>query len=300
MMAMPVIAVAGATGKLGGQIVANLRARGADVCALVRSGAAADKVEALERSGARVARVDMTSADELAKACVGASCVVSALQGLRDVIVETQSMLLDAAIAARVPRFVPSDYAIDFMKLPAGTNRNFDLRRAFHERLDTASVQATSILNGCFTEVLTYGTPLLDFENKRVGYWGSADQKMDFTTMAETAAFTAAAALDASTPKVLRVAGDQLTARELADVASDATGTKLELVRMGSLDELTAWIQRERAADPASEAQVFPKWQASQYIHDMFDGRAKLQPLDNARYPNLSWKSVRDVIAALH
>lgn len=296
---MTTIAVAGATGKLGQRIVADLLERGADVCALVRSGAAGDKVEALARGGASIARVDMTSTVELAKACAGASCVVSALQGLRDVIVETQSVLLDAAIAARVPRFVPSDYAIDFMKLPPGTNRNFDLRRAFHERLDKASIQTTSILNGCFTEVLTYGTPLLDLKSKRVGYWGEADQKMDFTTMGDTAAFTAAAALDATTPKVLRVAGDQLTARELAEVASEAKGTKYELVRMGSLDELTAWIERERAADPASEAQVFPKWQASQYIRDMFDGRAKLEPLDNARYPELSWKSVRDVIAAL-
>jgi len=40
--------------------------------------------------------------------------VVSALAGLRDVIVETQAALLDAAIKARVPRFIPSDFSIDF------------------------------------------------------------------------------------------------------------------------------------------------------------------------------------------
>ena len=298
-MATTTIAVAGATGKLGGRIIACLLERGANVRALVRPNAAADKVEALERPGVTIARVDMANVAELTKACAGASCVVSALQGLRDVIVGTQSLLLDAAIAAGVARFFPSDFAIDFMKLPAGGNRNFDLRRAFHERLAKAPIAATSILNGCFTEVLTYGTPLLDFKAKRVGYWDNADQRMDFTTMADTAAFTAAAALEPSTPKVLRVAGDQLTARELADVASEAKGTKLDLVRMGSLDELTAWIQHERAAHPESETQVFPKWQASQYIHDMFDGRAKLEPLDNARYPDLAWTKVRDVIARL-
>lgn len=297
-MTTSMIVVAGATGKLGGQIAARLLEGGAEVCALVRASSAVDKVEALERRGVTVARVDMANVTELTRACGGASCVVSALQGLRDVIVDAQSALLDAAVAAGVPRFVPSDYAIDFMKLPAGGNRNFDLRRAFHERLATTAIRATAILNGCFTEVLTYGTPLLDFEKKRVGYWGNAEQRMDFTTMADTAAFTAKAALDATTPAALRVAGDQLTARELAAVASEALGTKFELVSMGTLDELAEWIERERSADPASEKQVFPRWQASQYIHDMFDGRAKLEPLDNARYPDLTWTKVRDVIAA--
>jgi hypothetical protein len=40
--------------------------------------------------------------------------VVSALQGLRDVIVEMQTVLLYAAIKADAPRFIPSDYSIDF------------------------------------------------------------------------------------------------------------------------------------------------------------------------------------------
>ena len=68
-------------------------------------------------------------------ACSRASCVVSALQGLRDVIVETQTVLLDAAIKAEVPRFIPSDYSIDFTKFPPGENRNLDLRRDFHNCL---------------------------------------------------------------------------------------------------------------------------------------------------------------------
>jgi len=63
---------------------------------------------------------------------------VSALAGLRDVIVEAQTVLLDAAIKAGVPRFIPSDDSIDFTKFPAGENRNLDLRREFHQRLDKA------------------------------------------------------------------------------------------------------------------------------------------------------------------
>jgi hypothetical protein len=40
--------------------------------------------------------------------------------------------------------------------------------------------------------------PLILFKWKRILYWGDADQRMDFTTVGDTAAFTASAALDPS------------------------------------------------------------------------------------------------------
>ena len=253
------------------------------------AGTGRDKLAELEHKGVTIAQVNMSNISELARACAGASCVVSALQGLRDVIVEVQSGLLDAAIAASVQRFIPSDFSIDFMKLPPGENRNLDLRRDFHERLDQAPIAATSILNGAFAELLTSRMPLIDFDAKRVSYWEDAEERMDFTTMNNTAAFTAAAALDPSTPKVLRVAGDQKSARELAAVASEVTKAKFELVRLGSLDDLAAIIRRVRAQNPEGEKELFPSWQGMQYMHGMFSGLAKLEPLDNSRYSNIPW-----------
>jgi hypothetical protein len=67
-----------------------------------------------------------------------------------------------------MPRFIPSDYCIDFTKLPPGTNRNLDLRREFHERLDRAPIAATSILNGRFADMLTGQAPIVLFKFKRV------------------------------------------------------------------------------------------------------------------------------------
>ena len=190
------IVVAGATGNLGGRIARALLERGASVRALVRHGTPRDKVERLEEMGATIASVDLSSASQVTPACSGAACVVSALAGLRDVIVETQTVLLEAAIEAHVPRFIPSDYSIDFTKFPAGENRNLDLRREFHKRLDKTSIRATTIFNGAFADMLTGQIPLILFKRKRVLYWGDADQRMDFTTMDDTAAFTASAALE--------------------------------------------------------------------------------------------------------
>jgi nucleoside-diphosphate-sugar epimerase len=291
------IVLAGATGNLGARIARALLKRGATVRAIVRPGTAPDKVERLQKLGVAVAEVDFTSASEVTKACSGGSCVISALSGLRGVIVETQTVLLEAAIKAGVPRFIPSDFSIDFTKLPYGENRNLDLRRDFHERLDKASISATSIFNGAFADLLTSQAPIILFKLKRVLYWGDADQRMDFTTTDDTAAFTAAAALDPSTPRILRIAGDQISARELVTVMGEVTGGQFHLLRAGNLRMLERLIKITRAILPESEA-TYPPWQGMQYLHNMFSGLAKLEPLDNGRYPGMQWTTARDVLAA--
>jgi len=290
------IVLAGATGNLGGRIVRALLERGASVRALVRHGTARDRLERLQELGVAIASVDWSSTAQLTQACSGASCVVSAVQGLRDVIVETQTLLLEAAIKAGVPRFIPSDYSIDFTKFAAGENRNLDLCRDFHKRLDETSISATTIFNGAFTDLLTGPMPLILFKLKLILHWGNADQRMDFTTTDDTAAYTARAALDPSTPRFLRIAGDQLSARELTAVVREVTGKKFRLFRAGGLGMLGTLIKVARRVAPG-EKELYPAWQGMQYMRNMFDGRAKLEPLDNDRYPGMRWTTVRDVLS---
>lgn len=293
----PTIVLAGATGDLGHRIARCLLQQGAHVRALIRRGNARPEVSALRDSGVAIVEVDFTNVAELAAACAGGACVVSAVSGLRDVIVETQSKLLEAAVAAGVPRFIPSDFSIDYTKLPPGSNRNLDLRREFNARLDQAPIAATSILNGMFTDLLTGQAPVILFGLKRVVYWGDADQPMDFTTIDDTAAFTAAAALDATTPRYLRVAGEVLSFRGLSAAASEATGTPFRLFRLGGLGAFGKLIKLVRALSPQND-EVFPPWQGMQYLHNMASGLPKLDPLDNARYPDMRWTPVRDVLKA--
>jgi len=295
-VAPAIIVLAGATGDLGFRIAQSLLNRGAVVRALVRPGNTKPEVTSLRDLGAEIIEVDFNSVTALTKACAGAACVVSAVSGLRDVIVNGQKRLLDAAVAAGVSRFIPSDYSIDYTKLPKGSNRNLDLRREFNQRLDQAPIQATSILNGMFTDLLTGQAPVVLFGLKRVLYYGDADQPLDFTTTANTAEFTAAAALDPTTPRYLRVAGEVASIRGLQKAASEATGEPFKLLRVGPLGVLGAMIKVTKALMPASD-DVFPPWQGMQYLHNMFTGRPKLAPLDNARYADIRWTSVREVLA---
>ncbi|MEO7369062.1 MAG: NmrA family NAD(P)-binding protein [Gemmatimonadaceae bacterium] len=295
-MSEPKIVVAGATGNLGRRIVCHLLAGGADVRAVVRSSTPIEKVEELRARGVAVVGVDYDDAAGMAEACSGASCIVSALSGLREVIVDAQTSLLDAAVASGVQRFIPSDYCIDFTKLESGTNRNFDLRREFRERLDVAPIAATSILCGMFADMLTGKAPIILFKLKRVLYWQNADQLLDFTTIDDAARFTAQAALDPATPRFLCVAGDQISARGLVTVASEVSGEQFTLFRGGSLGRLRRLMKVVKTIAPGGGA-LYPPWQGMQYLHNMFGGRAKLTSLDNDRYPRLRWTTVREVLA---
>lgn len=290
------IVVAGATGHLGILIIKELLARHAHVKALVRRDTPLAKTAPLEKAGAVVIPVDYQNTVTLTEALRDAQCVVSALSGLRDVIVETQADLLKAALNAGVPRFIPSDYCIDYNKLPEGSNRNLDLRREFAAIIDNTPIHATSILNGMFTDLLKGQAPLILPKLSRVIYWGDADQSMDFTTMANTAAFTAAAALDSQGPRFLRIAGEVATIQDLQRAASQAYGKVFRLWRIGGLGFLATMIHIMRTIAPARD-EVFPPWQGMQYLHDMLSGLPKLEPLDNARYPEIKWTRIREVLA---
>lgn len=294
----PTILVAGGTGNLGGRIIKALIKRGAEVRAIVRNGRKPEKIAKLTELGAKVVTVDMSDVEQLRQACQGASCVVSALAGLHDTIVDSQSKLLDAAIAAGVSRFIPSDYSSDFTKLPAGENRNFDLRKEFHQYLDKSLIATTSILNGAFADILSYGTPLYNFKNYSVGYWGDkSDWKIDFTTMDDTADYTAAAAIDPSTPKILRIASFQISPNELVAVGTEVKQQEFKLIPMGSMEDFSASNKQERSANPEGEKELYPSWQGKQYLHSMFS--VQNTPLDNERYPDVQWTSAIDVLAKI-
>ncbi|EHK97578.1 putative Isoflavone reductase like protein P3 [Glarea lozoyensis 74030] len=190
----PFVAVAGATGHLGSLIVLNLCKKDVAVKALIRPGTSGSRTQHLREAGCQITEVDMTDVPTLTEALTGATTVVSALQGLKGVIIDAQGALLEAAMAAKVRRFIPSDFSLDFTKTTPGTNRNLDLRREFHAKLDASGIEWTN-------------------------------QKMDVTTVPDVAAYTAAVAADPHPkPKFLRIAGDVFTAKEMAVVMTKLRG----------------------------------------------------------------------------
>ncbi|TGO56625.1 hypothetical protein BCON_0075g00150 [Botryotinia convoluta] len=293
------VAVAGAAGNLGSQIALDLRRRNVAVKALVRPGTAASRTQKLQNAGVNIVEVDMNDVPAILKAVSGATTVVSALQGLREVMLGVQGRLLEASVAADVQRFIPSDFALDFTKCTPGSNRNLDLRREFHTKLDASGIRWTSVLNGGFMELLTTGQmPVINDKWHRIFYFGSVDQKLDYTMIPDVAAYTAAVAADPNpTPKFLRIAGSSVNANDLAAVVTNVRGEEYKPMWTGSVGFLRVFISILKFVIGGEETQVFPPWQGMQYVENMVSGKGKLDPIDNDRYPDLKWTTIEKALA---
>ena len=240
---------------------------------------------------------DLHDQANVVRACQGASCVVSTLLGLDKVMLEAQGALLDAAVEAGVPRFIPSDYSMDFTKIHPGINRNFDLHRIFRERLERAPIRSTSILNGAFMNLLTGEAPLVLFKINRVLYWGSNPR---------------------STPRLHHHGrhrrlhrGGRARSRRSAHPPLSRESRSVPLALSPQHPKLAAepsasfaagvWAgcdasARSSARLTSESESPFPVWQGMQYLYCMFEGSGMLTPLDNQRYPHLHWTKVHTIL----
>ncbi|RBQ12148.1 NmrA family protein [Spongiactinospora rosea] len=295
MSAFPKIFVAGATGLLGGRIVQALVDQNVSVRALVRPGAGEEKKRAL--TALRSGRLELVEGDitdpveRLAEVVGDATTVISAVQGGPEVIVDGQANLMRAAEKAGAQRFIPSDFAFDLTKLDDGDNFMIDWRRQAATALAGSGLDVISVLNGAFYEVMTGFMGLIDWQGATLSHWGDPDQPLDLTSVADTAAYTAAVALDPAATGTLRFAGEVMSMRDFHDAVQRGSGRTLRLRHFGTADDLRAEIARQAALTHNPFDYV-----ALQYQWCMVSGKAKFDSLDNARYPNVTPSSLTDFV----
>jgi len=290
-----IIVVAGATGNLGGKIVTALLAKGAEVRAIVRFETDINKIKELEQKGVSVFQVNTNNKSEISKHCLGAHCLVSALAGLRETIIDAQKIFVEATVEADVRRFIPSDYSSDFTNLKEGQNRNLDLRREFHRYLEKTPIEVTTIFNGPFMNLLTTDMPLILFKQKRILCWGNPNQIIEFTTTENVAEFTAEAAIEDSTPRYLRIAGDRLSCNDFVKLLTELTAKNYKILKPGGIYLLNIIIKVMKTFAPAKN-ELYPVWQGMQYMRDMMEGRIIFQKYENDRYSTIKWTSVKDFL----
>ncbi len=284
------VLVVGATGTLGTQVTRSLLRRGARVRALVTPGSVRGKRAALTAlaDGGRLDVVvgDITDLlDDLVRTLEGADIVVSAVQGGPDVVTDGQVNLIRAAGKAGVPRLIPSDFAVDLHRLDYGDNAFLDHRKRADEAFAEVDVAPVHVLTGAFTEVMVAPfVEIVDFDNGTFSYWGDGDEPMDFTTVADTAEYAAAVALDPGIAgRKIGFAGDVLTMKQFHAAVEEGSGRSLEARSLGSTDVLLAEIERRKQTGAG-----IPEYVALQYQWAMVTGKAKLDPLENERYPEVT------------
>lgn len=286
------VLLVGATGQLGGLIANALLRHGARLNLLVRPGS--------EHKLPASLREQATLFNELAPAVRGASSVVSAVQGGPETIIDTQLELLRAARDAGVRRFIPSDFSYNLFGLDEGDNIHSDWRRTFARRADAekGGVEVVHVMNGAFLDIgVLYGfLGAFDLQRGEAYLWGDGRAPMQFTTYADTAAYTAQAALaEEPLPGHFFVAGETLDFHGLVAATEAGLGRPIVVRQMGSLTDLDAEILARRRAEPANPL----AWLPLMYWRGMLSGKGALGPLQNARFPGIVPTSVREYVSGI-
>lgn len=298
MNTKPTVLVVGSTGMLGTKIISALLDKGTtNVRAMVRPDSDSDeknreKIDNMKARGVTLVEGDLMNPETLLQVCQGVDVVVSAV-GNNQVTVPGQKNLIDAAKQQGVKRFIPSDYSVDYRKLDYGDNDNLDMRKQVFEYLQQSGLEYTLILNGAFMD--NVGTPYMpqfDFEHNAFQYWGDGETPLDFTSTDDTAKYVAEAVSDPELAnKALEVAGDVLTAKQLKAAYEEATGNTLLEKPLGSVEELKTWITAKK---PSASSPV--EYVPQQYEYTMVSGKAKLDNIQNDRYPNIKPLTVREYL----
>ncbi len=299
MPTKPIALLVGVTGMLGYKIAEAILEKGTmEVRALVRPEGTSDakkqsKLDELKSSGVVFIEGDLLVPSSLPSACDGVEAIVSAVSGDEEMTVTGQINLIEAAAAKGVRRMIPSDYSVDYRKLDWGDNYNLDMRKKVFSALENSPLDYTLVLNGCFTEIL-FGSFLnvFDFAAGTFNYWGDGNTPFDVTTTDNTAKLIAEAIADPAMENgVLQVAGDVITMKQLLETYQTVTGKALIENPLGSVEDLTAWIEKTKAI-ATSPYEYLPQ----QYLFTMVSGKGKLDDIANSLYPHIPRTTVREYI----
>lgn len=115
------IAIVGFTGKMARLITTSLLTRHPTV-QIHGVSRSLDKVNAKYRSNPNVKLFQAASTDKsaLQRALAGTSACICCYLGDKELMTDGQKLLIDACVAEGVPRYIASDYSLDFSKLAFG------------------------------------------------------------------------------------------------------------------------------------------------------------------------------------
>lgn len=258
----PTVLVAGSTGMLGNRIANHLLDQ-PDVAVrlLLRPSALSEDAKpqtaaALVSRGAIAVIGDVTDPASLDPATAGVDVVVSALQGGRQVILDGQVALAESAVRNGLRRFIPSDFAIDLFKAPAGAPQ-FDLRREADDIIDALPLEVVHVLNGAFMDMMldpnTAG--LIDLNVGTATLWGTGNEPST-SPPSTTPRFTSRIATDSADLAGIRYfSGAETTFNAIIAESERLSGKTLTRNVMGSADDL-----RRITADANDPWSVVQEW----------------------------------------
>ncbi|CAG8626150.1 3964_t:CDS:2, partial [Paraglomus occultum] len=184
----------------------------------------------LASKGAEIVYVDYDQHDNLVNALKGTDALISTVAPARTATVwdfdALQTPLLDAAKAAGVKRFIPSEFGIDYR---VGDHPVSDTKASFREKVQNSGLEYTIILCGLFAEFL--GWFAFDVKNKTATFLVDGSTKLAVISLSDVAKFTAESLkLNECRNTTIRVIGSSLPLNEILKNFEQATGSKWKVI----------------------------------------------------------------------
>lgn len=199
------VGIAGITGKFARLLALRLVAISPQV---KLRGLARDpsKIDASPLRNVELYQGDAFEADKVRRFVRGTDVVVCCYLGDDHLMIEGQKVLIDIAEEEHVPRYIASDWSLDWTKLEMGELFAKEPCQRIHAYLaEKKSIQGIHILIGGFTDVL-YAPffQIWDQHTLTFNYWGTGDEVWECTSYMNSAQYTAAVCLDPEAVGVLR------------------------------------------------------------------------------------------------
>ncbi|KAJ4122716.1 hypothetical protein NW768_010156 [Fusarium equiseti] len=236
MSAFKNIAVAGAAGDLGSAVFkALLDSNQFNLTVLTRTTSTSTFP-----SNVKVAQVDYDSLSSLTSALQGIDAVVSTVGSLA---IPSQKLLIDAAVAAGVKRFIPSEFGSNLVipsvrKLPVfGTK--VEIEDKLIELKDKISY--TTVYNGIFLDWGIKNNFFFDFTQPEVTIWDEGNVEFSTTTLASVGQAVVGILNHPEETKnrIVYIQDTVLTQNKVLELAKQASGKDWKVNHV-KIDDVTA------------------------------------------------------------
>ncbi|PYI13123.1 putative isoflavone reductase family protein CipA [Aspergillus violaceofuscus CBS 115571] len=253
------VALAGASGNVGSQVLNALLAQSFTVTILTRKPATATATPF--PAAATVKQVDFTSPASLTAALAGQDAVIDTTFSPE---IDTPLQLIDAAAAAGVSRFITSDFGLDPTNPGIHAFPVFARKKAAYEAVQrhaaASTLTYTVVACGVFLDwALASGFAGLDLTARKIRIFGDGDNVVPWTTLADVGRAMAAVLLhpQETRNRVVYVHSVYLSQRELVRVVKKVLGAERweetrERDMRGLMEEAVADLREGRGVTAAT------------------------------------------------
>lgn len=199
------VGIAGLTGKFAQCVVKKLHAyHNVTIKGFCRNPQKLPQL-AIEKYQIEVIQGEFDDEQAVQKFVRGTDIIICCYFGDTDVMTRGQKILIDACVKEGVPRYLPSDFAVDYTNIPTGELFPKESAKIVKDYLVEKKLAGVHVLVGGLMETFwSEFFQIFDSNTQTLTFWGTGNEKWDLTTYETAAAYVAALAIDKHASGVFR------------------------------------------------------------------------------------------------